>query len=338
MNLYPEGSAVSTASDMAAYMRWLTDPGDGRVLLSSSKAELFAQQYTMSEELPGMGYTWNRKIQNGQMYFDKKGETLNFYSRIALFPNEKTGVFLSMNTYLPPEHIDNAMCAAADAVYGQSQYGKGRSTFDIAGVYKNNWSSTDTMEKIIRYLVPGKMLCVEGSMEKGFSIGGQALTPVGEDEYISPMGQIKFLKRDGQILIATQSAITYAIVPFWQAPVVQASIPALSLILLILAFICSMVAPLRGRTKPDARLIACLVLEGALLCALCGTILYGITSFRLLDFETLVRVLGWSTALAALMGALWTRTTRGLLCFTSALWALSSLFLIAQMGWMHILI
>ncbi len=337
MNLYPEGSAVSTAADMAAYMLWLTDPNDERVLSASSKEQLFARQYAMSDELPGMGYAWNRKEQNGLTYFDKKGETLHFYSRIALYPEKRTGVFLSVNTYLPEERIDGSMRAATDALYGRAEYGEGWATFDIAGVYANNWSSAETAEKILRYVVPRKLLRVEGSAEEGYSIAGQALTPVGEDEYMSPMGVVRFVKKNGQTLIATQSAITYTKVPFWQARGVQAPVPVLSGALLLLTLVFAAVAPLRGRKRRDNLLIASLALEIALLCALCATIVHGILSFRLLDFTIPMRVLGWGIVAAAVFGAWRARAARGLLRPVAGLWILTSLVLIAQMGWMRIL-
>jgi CubicO group peptidase (beta-lactamase class C family) len=337
MNLYPEGSAVSTAADMAAYMLWLTDPDDARVLSSVSKAELFARQYSMADDLLGMGYTWNRKVQNGQTYFDKKGETLHFYSRIALYPEKNAAVFLSVNTYLPEDRIDGVMKAATDALCGRAEYAKGRATFDIAGFYANNWSSFETPEKILRYVVPGKLLRVEGSIKEGYSIGGQALTLVGEDAYASSMGVMKFMKWNGHILIATESAITYAKIPFWQASGVQVSILVVCAALILVTLALALFAPLRGRRKRDAILIAFLALEAALLCALCAIIFHVITSFRLLDFAVPMRVLGWGIVAVAILGAWRARKVPGLLRVIVALWTLSNLALTAQMSWMRIL-
>jgi len=337
INLYPEGSAVSTAGDMALYMRWLTDPDDERVLNAESKSELFARQVAMADGLPGMGYTWNRKTRNGHTYYDKKGETLNFYSRIALFPDSKSGVFLSVNAYLPPKKLDGAMRTAADVSLGEPQYGAGRSTFDIAGIYADLNSSASTMEKIIRYLIPGKMLAVEGSMEAGYSVGGQALTAVGEDEYASPLGVWKFLRRDGQTLIVPQNATTYGRVPAWQARGAQAAIPALFLLTTLLALACALAAPLRGRARRDGLLILSLALAAALLVALCAVMLQGVVAYHLLDFAAPVRALGWGVALLALLGALRARASRGVLRVAAALWALLSLALVAQMGWLRIL-
>ena len=185
--------------------------------------------------------------------------------------------------------------------------------------------------------MPRKLLRVEGSAEEGYSIAGQALTPVGEDEYMSPMGVVRFVKKNGQTLIATQSAITYTKVPFWQARGVQAPVPVLSGALLLLTLVFAAVAPLRGRKRRDNLLIASLALEIALLCALCATIVHGILSFRLLDFTIPMRVLGWGIVAAAVFGAWRARAARGLLRPVAGLWILTSLVLIAQMGWMRIL-
>lgn len=113
INLYPEGSALSTAADMANYISWLLDRQDNRVLSQQAKKELFDRQFTMAGELAGMGCTWNRKTGNGRLYYDKKGETLNFYSRIALYPEAGAGIFFSSNTYLPEAEINALMDKAA---------------------------------------------------------------------------------------------------------------------------------------------------------------------------------------------------------------------------------
>lgn len=338
INLYPEGSAVSTAGDMARYMLWLTDPSDERVLNAESKAALFARQFAMADGLPGMGYVWNRKERNGHPYFDKKGETLNFASRIALYPEKKAGVFLSVNAFLPPKRLDAVMGAAADAVLGEPVYGQGRATFEIAAIYADNNASVNTMEKLIRYLVPEKMFSVDGSMDKGYSINGQSLMPVGEDEYASPLGIVKFLQMDGQVLIATGSATSYARIPAWQGRGAQAAIPLAFLLLTLLSLVCSAASPLQGRARRDMLLIACLALDILLYAALCAVLLRGITTYQLLDLAAPVRALGWGVAAFTLISAFRASSARGVLRVVAALWSISGLLMIAQMGWLRILI
>ena len=67
MNLYPEGSAVSTAEDMAKYIQWLLSEDDG-LIDKASKEQLFIKQYAMDDAFEGIGYVWNRKIRNGSLY------------------------------------------------------------------------------------------------------------------------------------------------------------------------------------------------------------------------------------------------------------------------------
>ena len=337
INLYPEGSAVSTAEDMAAYMLWLNDLSDARVLTASSKRALFERHYAMADGLTGMGYSWNRKTQGGTTYFEKKGETLHFYSRIAVFPERRAGVFLSVNTSIPEERLDGVMEAAADALCGRSDGGEGRATFDIAGVYKNNCSSDSTMEKIIRYIVPGKMITVEGAMARGYTMNGGAMSLVGPDEYASPLGVIRFFNRDGMTLIDTQSATTFQRVSSLEGRGVQAAVPTVSLLFMMLMLAFALSAPLRGRTKPDGWLIGSVALEFALLLALSALMFYGVISYKLLTYELPVRIYGWIVVAAIIFGAWRARETRGALRIVSILWIVSGAALIAQMGWFHIL-
>ena len=216
MNLYPEGSAVSTAEDMAKYMQWLLNEQDTRVLTAESKKDIFRKHFSMSEELEGVGYTWNRKARNNRIYYDKKGETLNFYTRILLYPQQGTGIFLSFNTYLPEHVIDSVQAKATDMLYGEAElpgFNSGKSNFDISGWYANNWSSYKTPEKILRYLVPGKIIHINRS-DGGFSLNGEQMSLIGEDTYYSSIGILKFMQKDGKIIIATESAITYSKIPY----------------------------------------------------------------------------------------------------------------------------
>jgi CubicO group peptidase (beta-lactamase class C family) len=104
MNLYPEGSMVSTAEDMSKYIKWLLS-NDDFILRNENKLKLFDRQYAMADELGGIGYTWNRYQRNSTMYYSKKGETLHFYSRIIIIPEYEAGLFLSFNTYVPDEEL-----------------------------------------------------------------------------------------------------------------------------------------------------------------------------------------------------------------------------------------
>jgi CubicO group peptidase (beta-lactamase class C family) len=210
MNLYPEGSAVSTAEDMGKYIQWLL--GEDEVILSKkNKGELFLRQYSMAEELGGIGYVWNRKTRNDSVYYEKKGETLHFYSRIALYPEHKAGLFLSFNTYVPEVEINAITSKVTSILYGEKEKPVSQSgaTLDIDGCYVNAWSSFKTAEKLFRYFVPGKIIEISGSLSKGYNLNGNRITHIGNNAYDTPMGTVKFIEKDGNTLMATDFSQTY---------------------------------------------------------------------------------------------------------------------------------
>jgi CubicO group peptidase (beta-lactamase class C family) len=222
INLYPEGSAISTAADMTLFIQWLLSDED-LVLRRENKQLLFTQQATMSEELPGIGYTWNRKEVNGQEYVEKKGETLHFYSRILIYPEQNAGLFLSFNTYVPEDKIqaitgsvtEKLLMPAAPAASEvpvtpdiSAEAGDAPS-LRIAGNYVNSWSSFTTPEKLLRHLIPGKIIKIAGSSAEGYALDGEPMTHLGNDLYQTSIGKVHFLEKEGQILLATSFSQTY---------------------------------------------------------------------------------------------------------------------------------
>lgn len=344
INLYPEGSAVSTAEDMANYMQWLLNKGDTRVLSAQAKEELFGRQFSLSADLAGVGYTWNRKERNDAVYYDKKGETLHFYSRIALYPREQTGIFLSFNTYLPEHEINAVMNKATDLLYGEAlQAGPGsfNATMDISGCYVNNWSSFQTAERILRYIVPGKILTIEGTISQGFSLNAERLSLIGEDMYSSPLGVLKFLKRDGKIIIATESAITFTRIPFWQHSGLQVLPPLLFVVFALACFLRELILLLHK--KSAERRIVFLICPLAQLLAfgvLCLLLYNGIVSFSLLSYALPLKLCGWlifAASVAGLADVAYLKAKYGCLKPIPAAWNLACLLFCAWMVGMNIL-
>jgi hypothetical protein len=307
MNLYPEGSAVSTAEDMAKYMKWLMSEDD-HILKKEYKQQLFDKQFSMANDFFGIGYIWNRKARNGNMYFDKKGETLHFYSRIALFPEKKTAVFLSFNTYLPEDEINVLMNKATDEIYGQApefdDY-SGIGDIDISGSYVNNWSSFTTPEKILNYIIPGKIINITGSLDKGFYMNGEKLNQIGENTYNSPSGVLKFLSEDGKVIIATESAITYSKIPVWQYGWVQNVVVIFFAVVAIGCLLVELYIISKGKSDKYRRII--LVCSGLQLLAFLflGFLIYkGLVSFALLNLLPYLRICGWLIISTSLIGVL----------------------------------
>ncbi len=341
MNLYPEGSAVSTAADMAIYMTWLMDLSDARVLSSTSKETLFARHFSMAEDLTGLCLGFNRKERNGHVYYDKKGETLHFYSRIALYPDKGMGVFLSYNTYLPEEEINAVMGKALDLIYGEdrteaiSEHG-----FDIAGLYVNNWSSFTTPEKLLRYIIPGKMISIVKSPESGYTLSGIPIIPIGENLYRTPVGKSKFMKQNGTVILATETAVTYQKVAPWQQPILLFIVPVAFLLAALCVFLREGVCYMRKSRRGNLLL---LTLSGVQLFFM-GVLLYllyiGIMTFSLLSYIWLFKLCGFSILIAAVAGAVHvehTRIKRRLFLMLPTIWSLTGILFTAWMGWMNLI-
>ncbi len=377
INLYPEGSAISTAADMANYMSWLLDRQDSRVLSPQLKAQLFDRQFTMAEELAGMGYTWNRKITNGQLYYDKKGETLHFYSRIALYPEKQTGVFFSCNTYLPEQEINAMMAKATALLYGPPAEAagaagaaaaagdSGEATMDVSGYYVNHCSSFQTVEKILRYLIPGKDLTITGSIDKGFAIKGESLRLIGRDLYESPLGVIKFLNKEGKIILATESAITFAKAPSWQQPYWQGILPLLFAGLTLACLRRQFVLLFNrrrgagwsadrsadrsagrsacrrpGSFKRCFIIASCCILQLAAFAALALLIYKGVLSFSLLSYGRWLKLGARLILAAAVIGLVYAinkKTRQKLLKMLLIAWGLTGLLFSGWMHWLNLL-
>jgi hypothetical protein len=294
MNLYPEGSAVSTAEDMAKYMIWLLNSSDNRILSSDFKKEMFSKQFTMSDELEGIGYIWNRKERNNEVYYEKKGETLNFYTRIALYPKNQTGIFVSFNTFLPEHKINELIKKATDLLYGEQNnynFSPELATIDIKGLYTNNWSSFNTPEKILRYLIPNKMIQIRGSQENGYYINGNALELIGKDIYSSSIGMLKFQKINNKIILATESGITFSKVPLWQHRNVQLLVPSMFFILTFICFINELLLMIKNKTKNYYCLISYFI-QIIFFITLFLLMYKGITTYSLLNYSLYIKICG----------------------------------------------
>lgn len=340
MNLYPEGSAVSTGEDMAKYMLWLLNDTDTRVLSLKSKEELFEKQFTMSKELEGIGYIWNRKSRNDKIFYDKKGETLNFYTRIALYPEGKTGFFLSFNTFVPEHEINEVINKATNLLYGEEKESNSESrklTIDIKGLYVNNWSSFKTPEKILRYLIPGKMIYIS-EKDNSYFINGAKMTLIGEDIYSSDLGSLKFQNKDSKIIMATESAITFVKVPIWQHVIIQLLIPIIFIAITSAMFIKEVILILCKRNKiRNYTLVLNSLFQIISFFTLILLMYKGITAFSLLNLAPYMKFCGWLLLATIVSSIIFMKKNNCLKKFSSTVWNLSGILFSAWMFWFHII-
>ena len=291
MNLYPEGSAVSTAEDMGKYIKWLLAEDD-LILLHENKEKLFDRQYFMADELSGIGYVWNIKTRNDSRYFEKKGETLHFYSRIALYPEQKTGYFLSFNTYVPEEKINEITSHVTDLLLGEKEMlvNQSGATIDISGCYANAWSSFNTAEKLLRFLVPGKMADISGSLKDGYTFNDVKMTHLGSNAYDTPIGTVKFIERDGKVLMATDFSQTYIRINGLENKGVTLIITGLFLISSIFCAAASFIQ----RKKNGILLVGVMsLLQIILYFTLLYILYFSILQFAILNYVIYIRIVSW---------------------------------------------
>lgn len=342
INLYPEGSAVSTAEDMAKYMKWLLDANDTRIISNEMKKNIFEKHFSMSDDLPGVGLTWNRKVRNGSLYFDKKGETANFYSRIALYPDSGTGVFLSFNTYLPEHEISAAINAATDLLHGtaeKSSYISGGKAADIRGSYINNCTSFTTYEKILSYIVPGKIIRITGSPSDGFLINGNAMTHVGNNMYSSTAGTLKFLKNGGNMMIATESAVTFTRLSPLQHKLIRLIAPVFFIISVLFSFIYFSVNKI-SLGKNSAVIALCSAFQLLSFTLICILMYKGIAEYSLLKYSLPMKISGiviLAASAAGITAAIKEKSENTLQKIINITWAIVSVCFCIWMSSMNII-
>ncbi|WP_128659335.1 serine hydrolase [Paenibacillus sp. 598K] len=103
---WPEGSMISTATDMARFMTVFLNGGktaDGTVILSPESVKAMATfQTAIHPDLPDTTYGFEAPIlpskTNGEAVISKAGDIAGFSSLLWLLPDRKTGIFLSYSS------------------------------------------------------------------------------------------------------------------------------------------------------------------------------------------------------------------------------------------------
>lgn len=293
MNLYPEGSMVTTAEDMSKYIKWLLSDDD-LVLSVENKLKLFDRQYRVADELGGIGYVWNRYQRNGTMYYSKKGETLHFYSRIIVIPELKSGLFLSFNTYVPDEEISAITAKVINRLLGEKEQTLAQegTTIDIDGCYANSWSSFTTAEKLLRFFVPGRMIEITGSLSKGYTINGEKIIHIGNNAYDTPIGIIKFFVKDNKILLATDYSQTYIKINGLSNKGITILIVILFIISTLSYVIITLISKIKRKTTSIIPTLMSIIQILALI-GLVAVLMIGISQYSILSFALYIFIASW---------------------------------------------
>lgn len=105
VTLYPAGSASATATDMAHYMGMILNNGryNGiQIIDSSSLSQMTLPAHQHHKDVNPMLHGFIDMSRNGVRVYGHGGDTFWFHSMMALFPEAKTGLFVSFNTEKGP--------------------------------------------------------------------------------------------------------------------------------------------------------------------------------------------------------------------------------------------
>ena len=157
-NFGPAGALSSTATDMARFMiahLQLGRYGESRILGEETARRMHERIYFLDERLPGMAHGFYEEDVRGQKVIGHGGDTEFFHSTLALFPEHRLGLFVSIvgQNGLPLMELVDAFVerrfAVPDAVNPKPPADFAERGGRYAGSYRftrQNWS---TIEKIL---------------------------------------------------------------------------------------------------------------------------------------------------------------------------------------------
>jgi hypothetical protein len=101
----PAGGLVTTARDMARFMTAQLQGGQhegGRILSEASAQAMQRRQFSHDPHMPGLGYGFWERFQNGKRAILHDGGWQGFSSLMFLLPEEKLGIFIAANSLQNP--------------------------------------------------------------------------------------------------------------------------------------------------------------------------------------------------------------------------------------------
>lgn len=247
LNAYPSGSMVSTALDMSKYMISLL--GQNNIIDEAEKKMLFEQHFTMDESYPGIGYVWDRREQNGHLYYSKDGDTDHFTSYMGIYPEQQIGVFYTLNS--PDQNLrDTIINEISKELYGEqvllNETGEKNIT-DISGYYIPARSNFSNLEKMAYSLT--STIHVQGDSKTGFNIEGNKLIPVASDLFMLNGTYLKYSNINGHKFLSSSEGPSLLNIHWYESKEVQYIILLSFVICSVIGFILPIVSFISRKRK-----------------------------------------------------------------------------------------
>lgn len=300
LNLYPEGSVITTANDMIKYMEWCLS--DEPLLLSSASKELlFTSQYSGSEDFEGISYTFNIHNYNNELVIEKKGETAYFHSQLVLYPKQKAALFLSFNSPLPWSWIHSIQNIFTAEILGQKQeIEKPKiASIDPSGIYHATRSNFSTVERFLSLLIPDRTVSITKTGNNDFKLNGRPMELIGENLYDSVIGVVKVVKTSDKTILLTDSALSFIKVPKIFNPLWQWLAIISFICLIVYYFLNQIYMWLKGHHHPVTLISS--ISSLVLLCGFVVTLFGGLNEYNLLDIHQTLTWISISCIVFALL-------------------------------------
>jgi len=199
---WPEGSLVSTASDMASFMKAFLNGGraaDGTVILSPESVKAMSEyRVAIHPAFPDMTYGFESPVlpakTNGEHVISKGGDIIGYSSLLWLLPDRTTGVFVTYNAN--SDLRDDLFSAFMDHYYPG-----GRTSFGQKGFKPEPKETLAKFEGLYSDLRIKFLTRVEATGD-----GALTVSDVSERHSLKQVGELAFVDEQGKPLVFRKDA------------------------------------------------------------------------------------------------------------------------------------
>lgn len=260
------GGMSTSASDMARFMLAYLQGGqvgEGRILQEETVQLMRNQQFTIHPELQGMAYGFMEGVFNGQRTLFHSGSTMLFDTGFYLLPDEQVGMFISYSggNYLMHQHIfkvflDEFYPHESEHMQWLSPEGSEERSKPFVGEYHQNRRSFTTEEKFISLLMGPIQVTWDkegylnvrhmGQSNRFVEAEPGVYYNISETRSPDPFGNFDkiIFEQDplGHTILLTDGPMSFSKVPWYSTLSITVLAVAVTLLFIIVSFICRVVA------------------------------------------------------------------------------------------------
>jgi len=239
-NIYPAGSLLSTATDMAWFMIAHLQNGqygESRILQATTAQEMHRQQYTADPKLNGITLGFAESNLNNLHIIGHGGDAGSFHSLLSLIPEQNIGLFVSYNSTGsgPMGAIDareDLLQAFLNYYFPVEQSPAPHPPTDFAsragrftGAYKMSRSNYSSPEKVVTLFQPLTVKAMsQGTLLVSYGPVQMQLVEIGPLEFLNLEDQSRVIFQENQsgqityLFIDNMPEIIFIKLPWYASP------------------------------------------------------------------------------------------------------------------------